>query len=161
MKYPIRLLTDQDQDLIQHMLYLAIHVEEGQPPPDKDITDLAQLAKYFKGFGNLTDYGYAATEPETGRVVGALWMRLLTHDQMGYGYIDDTIPELSMSVEPEYRGQGIGSALLDYALEDTFYRYNTISLSVHPDNPAVYLYERKGFRVCGQSGDSLIMRVDR
>ena len=43
-----------------------------------------------------------------GQIVGAVWVRIMND----YGHIDDTTPSLAMSVYQEYRGLGIGTALL-------------------------------------------------
>ncbi|MBN69397.1 GNAT family N-acetyltransferase [Gimesia chilikensis] len=48
-------------------------------------------------------------------------------------------------VHPDYRGKGIGSALMQQALQDT---QDVVLLTVNPENtPAVKLYESFGFNV--------------
>jgi len=75
----------------------------------------------------------------------------------GWGYISDTIPELSMAILPECRGMGIGTKLLEKIIEDNRQKYPQISLSVDPQNEAMKLYKRLGFRECGVSGTSITM----
>jgi ribosomal protein S18 acetylase RimI-like enzyme len=89
--------------------------------------------------------------------VGAAWLRLLTGDGRGYGHVDDSIPELSIAILPEYRGQGAGSALLDRLLSLARRRFPGVSLSVSPGNPARHLYERAGFKLVKESEDTVIM----
>ena len=61
----------------------------------------------------------------------------------GEYYID------SLAVWPEYRGKGIGRALLTKAIE-TGRHIGTVTLAVDPDNPtAERLYESLGFRYVG------------
>ena len=63
----------------------------------------------------------------------------------GFGYIRHDIPELSIGVAPDYRGQGIGTRLLPQLLADAKEHFSAVSLSVRGDNPAVHLYSRVGF----------------
>ena len=87
-------------------------------------------------------------------------MRIFTSADPGYGYIDDDTPELSIAMLPEYRGQGIGTQLLTRLLSQVKSLYSTVSLSVSSDNPAWHLYDRLGFEIVSQSGNSLIMKKD-
>jgi ribosomal protein S18 acetylase RimI-like enzyme len=61
------------------------------------------------------------------------------------GYVKDEIPELAISVLPDYRGQGIGAKLLTQILDAAKIKYPAISLSVRANNPVIRLYERTGF----------------
>jgi len=45
------------------------------------------------------------------------WTRIIPAD----GHIDDEAPELATSVLPEYRGQGVGTLLMNYLFEAIFY----------------------------------------
>jgi GNAT superfamily N-acetyltransferase len=93
--------------------------------------------------------------------VGAAWYRLFTRDEPGYGFVDEQTPEISIAVVPNKRGGGHGSqlleALIQRARDDG---YKALSLSVEPDNPALKLYERLGFRKVGETGGSWTMKVD-
>jgi ribosomal protein S18 acetylase RimI-like enzyme len=90
--------------------------------------------------------------------VGAAWYRLFAASEAGYGFVDEETPELSIAVVPGRRGRGYGdellTALLERARKSGFER---VSLSVEPDNPALKLYERHGFRQVGEKGGSLTM----
>ena len=54
-------------------------------------------------------------------------------------------------VKPDYRSQGIGSAMMSKVEEDLFVRgYKIVSLNVAQDNPAALrLYRRLGYRIMG------------
>lgn len=59
---------------------------------------------------------------------------------------------LGMAVREEYRGRGVGSALLDAIIDlaDNWYNIVRLELQVYTDNePAVRLYERRGFAIEG------------
>jgi GNAT superfamily N-acetyltransferase len=83
--------------------------------------------------------------PKFPRSIGAAWLRLWLNDDKGFGYIDDSIPELAIAVLPEYRGKGIGTELLMNILASAQSIYPAISLSVRANNPVVNLYQRLGF----------------
>ena len=90
--------------------------------------------------------------------VGAAWFRLYSEAEPGFGFVDAETPELTIGVVPSRRGKGIGSglldALLDRARKDGF---RQISLSVEKTNPAVNLYESRGFRAVSGDGDVLMV----
>jgi ribosomal protein S18 acetylase RimI-like enzyme len=157
MDYIIRRLIPEDEPFLWEMLYQAIYVPEGEPAPPREIVRLPELARYVPGWGDASDCGFLASDAETRQAVGAAWLRLLTGTNRGFGYVDDTTPELSIAVLPEYRGRGIGTQLLVHLLESDC-GHSTISLSVSPGNPAIRLYERFGFEVVGKNDASLTMR---
>jgi ribosomal protein S18 acetylase RimI-like enzyme len=74
--------------------------------------------------------------------IGGAWLRRFPAASPGYGFVDASIPELSIAVLPEYRGRGIGSRLMAELLREAA----AVSLSCDPQNPAWNLYLRFGFR---------------
>src|SRR5262249_2706181 len=136
MKCIIRPLTSEDEPFLWEMLYLAIHVPEGQSPPALGVDQVPELARYVQGWGRASDRGFLASDANTGQPVGAAWLRLLVGKDKGYGYLDDDTPELSVAVLPEYRGQGIGTQLLHHIFV-AVRGHSSISLSVSQDNPAL------------------------
>jgi ribosomal protein S18 acetylase RimI-like enzyme len=65
------------------------------------------------------------------------------------------LPELCIGVAPRWRGVGVGGLLLDALFADLSTHVERMCANVHVRNPAMRLYERKGFRVVGQgSGPS-------
>lgn len=105
-----------------------------------------QTARYVEDWGRAGDTGRIAESPE-GTALGAAWYRQYSAAQPGYGFVSETVPEVSMAVDEQARGAGVGTALLT-ALVDEARRqgHPALSLSVLHDNPAVRLYERLG---CG------------
>ena len=70
-------------------------------------------------------------------------------------YVDRTADEIlviDISLLPEFRNQGIGSALLQGVLGEAAEANRAVRLSVMNGNPAQRLYQRLGFVQIGESG---------
>jgi GNAT superfamily N-acetyltransferase len=117
------------------------------------------LYRYVKGWGRPGDTALVAIEEF--RPVGAAWYRLFTRDNPGFGFVDESTPELAIAVVPNRRGKGTGSELLRALLDDARGRgFDAISLSVEKDSPAVELYRRYGFEQVAENGDAITMCAD-
>ena len=118
------------------------------------------VGRYVDGWGRPGDTAVVA-EDAASRPIGAAWYRLFDPALPGYGFLDASIPELTIGVLGEHRGRGIGRALLNALLANARAAgFPALSLSVERTNPAAALYERVGFRKVGESGGSWTMRVD-
>jgi GNAT superfamily N-acetyltransferase len=157
----IRPLSKGDEPFLWEMLYQAIYIEEGSMPPTRDILKQPEIARYVASWARDGDYGLLAIDVATARPIGAVWLRLFTANDAGYGYVADDVPELSMAVLVDYRGHGVGMTLLTQLLEQTKTTYPSICLSVSRHNPALHLYQRFGFEIVGVSGKSLTMQLSR
>jgi GNAT superfamily N-acetyltransferase len=160
MSWHVRPIGQGDAHTLEEMLYQAIHVPPGEDAPPRDVIKLPELARYIQGWGRDGDLGLLAIEDESGRPIGAAWLRLLRGDERGYGHVDDATPELSIAIVPEQRGHGIGTRLLGALIARARGRYTAISLSAGATNPAIRLYQRFGFAVVRAEGASLVMRLD-
>ena len=129
--------------LLSNFLYEAIFVPSGMQPPSRDILADPQLQVYVQDFGKQTgDFGLFA-EVE-GVIAGAVWARIMED----YGYIDNETPSLAIALYKEYRGKGVGTALLQAMLKLLQeHGYEQVSLAVQKENYAVKLYTACGFRV--------------
>jgi GNAT superfamily N-acetyltransferase len=150
-----RALEVGDAGLLWEYTYLAVHVPPGKPPYPRDILELPAIRRYAEAWGREGDMGWVACDGE--RVVGAAWIRLLVGENKGFGYVDEESPELAMSLMKEYRGQGIGTGLLERLLESAATFYPGVCLSVDDDNPAKRLYLRAGFMPVELVGSSVTM----
>jgi len=163
LEIDIREALPSDRDFLFEMLYQSIFVAPGADPPGREVLHLPKIRRYVEDWGREGDYALVA-EKDSGdgedRRVGALSLRFFPANFPGYGFIDETIPEIGIAVVPVHRGKGVGSALLTALLDRSDSRYPAISLSVDPENPAVNLYRRFGFVECGRSGASIVMRYD-
>jgi ribosomal-protein-alanine N-acetyltransferase len=158
----LRPAMDSDVPFLWDMLYLSIYVPPGQEPPLRDILSHPRLSHYLTKWGRPGDRAIIALDGNT--PIGAVWMRLFDQSDPGYGFVDSEIPELGIAIVPEYRGRGIGTALLQEIFhEATKMGYQAVSLSVDPNNPALRLYERLGFVKVGVCGTSwtMVKRLSR
>lgn len=151
MDFTIRHMKLDERPLLEDFLYEAIYVPEGfkGEVPRSIIHDDPKCRAAFEGFGDLPD-DRALVAEVAGRVVGACWVR--TTDE--YGHVDDVTPSFSISLLKQYRGQGIGGAMMRRMLDELRDAgYERASLSVQKENPATRLYERLGFRIVGDGED--------
>jgi ribosomal protein S18 acetylase RimI-like enzyme len=134
----IRALRSSDEAILNKILYQSIFVPEGSEPPNRDVVKTPELRKYTQSFGRTGDVGYVAFD--NSELAGAAWLRLHPGENKGYGYVNDETPELTVAVMQEYRGRGLGTALLKRLFEEARARYQAISLSVWRENPASHLF---------------------
>ena len=147
-----RPIRQEEHPLLEEYLYEAIFVPPGSEPPPRSITAAPELRVYVEQFGRRHDHALVA-ESE-GKIVGAAWARIM----QDYGHVDDTTPSLALAVHAAYRGQGIGTALLQELLRTlTEAGYAQASLSVQKANPAIRLYRRMGFTTCRENAEDLVM----
>ena len=103
----------------------------------------------FEGFGTREDdIALAATIND--KLIGACWVRTTNE----YGHIDEETPSFSIALYKAYRGNGIGTALMQTMLDELRDKgFRQVSLSVQKENPAVRFYERLGFEIIGDGAD--------
>ena len=153
MKTTIRPMAEAETGLLEDFLYESIFVPEGGTPPDRAILRLPELRVYVRGFGRGRADRAMVAEVD-GRVVGAAWARIMDD----YGHVDDDTPSLAIALYAPYRGQGIGSALLERLLEALAEAgYRRASLSVQKANAALRLYQRLGFETVVEKDNEAIM----
>ena len=135
MKVNIRELKNDEISHLDNFLYDAIFIPQGQKKPDKEIIKLPELSGYIKDFGKETDQCLVAEL--NGELIGAIWTRIFSEDEKGFGFIDSKTPELSMSVVENYRKKGIGTKMLKALFDKlTLQDYDQVSLSVDKSNYA-------------------------
>jgi ribosomal protein S18 acetylase RimI-like enzyme len=64
---------------------------------------------------------------------------------------------VDIALAPEYRGRGIGAALLRSLITEAEASDRKVSIHVERHNPARRLYERLGFRPAGEHGVYVLM----
>ena len=131
----------------QAVLWELLHVALWDPPPaglrPREVLDHPGVRIYAEGWGRPGDVGVIGEVD--GEIAGACWMRLI-RGGVGLGYVDDETPQLGIALFPKFQRQGHGERLMRAALAAArLHGYRRVSLTVHPQNPAIRLYEKCGF----------------
>lgn len=156
LKINIRELERKEIIHLDNFLYEAIFIPEGHEKPDKEIIKIPELFCYIKDFGRDSDLCLVAESQ--GNLIGAIWTRIFTETEKGFGYVDSKTPELSMSILKNYRRQGIGTNLLSAMIEKLSQcDYEQVSLSVDRQNYAFNFYLKFGFEIFRYDEKSAIM----
>ena len=152
----IRELKTDEAGILKDFLYEAIFIPEGVEPPERSIVELPELRMYYEDFGSgRADVCLVAENG--GRVVGAAWTRIMND----YGHVDDETPSFAISLYREYRGQGIGTRLMQGMLGLLKSKgFRRASLAVQKANYAVRMYEKVGFRTVDENAEEYIMVCD-
>lgn len=154
MDYTIRELKKQDYPLLEHFLYEAIFLPTGVEPPPKSIIQSPELQVYIAHFGESKDDNGLVAEADN-KIVGAVWTRIMND----YGHIDNGTPSLAISLYKEYRGLGIGTAMMKEMLALLKTKgYKRVSLSVQKANYAAKWYQKIGFEIIEENEEEFIMR---
>lgn len=153
MDYCIREIRKQEYPLLDDFLYEAIFIPTGVEPPPRSIIEVPELQVYVERFGEYPDDRGLVAEVD-GKIVGAVWVRVMND----YGHIDNETPSLAISLYRQYRGLGIGTAMLKAIL--ALLRdegYHRVSLSVQKANAAARLYLRLGFEIVREHEEEYLM----
>ena len=147
MGWTIRRAQDSDVGFLREMLLEAATWRPGNRATEKiDVLADPHVTRYLAEWGRPGDTALLALD-EQGEPAGAAWFRFFSKDEPAYGFIDETIPELSIAVRADIRGRGIATGLLKALVRAAREQgVRALSLSVEEDNPALRLYERIAFR---------------
>ena len=149
-----RPLGSADQERLWHWLHIALWDPPPAPPRPREVLDSPGVRIYAEGWGRAGDVGVVAQVE--GLDAGACWMRLVP--DAGLAYVDGRTPQLGIALEPPYQRRGYGEPLMRAALDAArAHGFPQVSLTVHPQNPAIALYERCGFRKAGLRGTYHLM----
>ena len=149
----IREMQRTEYPLLENFLYEAIFIPNGVEPPPKSIIYRPELQVYISEFGT-SKHDIAFVADIDGKIVGAVWVRIMND----YGHIDDNTPSFAISVYKEYRGKGIGTALMKKILATLKERgYKQASLSVQKENFAAKMYQKLGFQIIGVNEEEFLM----
>ena len=155
MDYQIREIRQEEYPILDEFLYEAIFIPDGVEAPLKSIIRQPELQVYVSDFGKKDDCCLVAEV--NGIIVGAVWTRIMND----YGHVDDTTPSFAISLYKDFRGQGIGTVLMEEMIALLRERgYQTASLSVQKENYAYRLYLKVGFIVVEENEEEYIMVCD-
>ena len=140
-----RPLVPEDQDRLWDWLHVALW----DPPPaglrPREILQAPPVRIYAEDWGRAGDVGVVGQLDGESEPIGACWMRCLPLGT-GLASIDAETPQLGISLLPAFQHKGYGQVLMMAALNAARdHGYRQVSLTVHPQNPAIRMYERCGF----------------
>lgn len=153
MEYTIREIKETEYPLLKDFLYESIFIPAGESPLPRSVVEAPELQVYTSGFGTK-EHDKALVAEADGKVVGAVWVRIMND----YGHIDDRTPSFALSLYREYRGLGIGTALMKQMLALLKgCGYEQTSLSVQKANYAFKMYRKLGFEIVEEKEEEYIM----
>ena len=153
MDYVIREIKESEYSLLDDFIYEAIFIPDGVDAPEKSIINNPDLQVYIAGFGTQKD-DYCVVAETNNKVVGAAWVRIMND----YGHIDNETPSLAVSLYKQYRGLGIGTALMKKLLISLKEKgYDRTSLAVQKANYAVKMYQKVGYEIIDENEQEYIM----
>lgn len=153
----IREIQTSEIYLLEEMLYQAIYQPDENNLIPRSVIEVPEVDAYIKDFGKRAD-DYCLVADLDSKIIGAVWVRIISGGIKGFGYIDDQTPEFAISLFKEYRGLRIGTRLMiemiDYLRKSG---YKQASLSVQKENYAVKLYLKMGFKIVRENDEDYLM----
>ena len=153
----IREIEKDEIDKLEDMLYEAVYQPDKNNLIPRDVIKVPKIYAYIDKFGTLND-DYRLVADLNGRIIGAVWVRIITGKIKGYGNVDKKTPEFAISLFKEYRNKGLGTTLMNKMINYLQKkRYEQTSLSVQKENYAVRLYKKLGFEIVDENNEYYIM----
>ena len=153
----IRKIFPKELGILENLLYEAVFLPEGMEPFPWDIIKIPEINAYIADFGSRKDDHCLVAELNE-KIIGAVWVRILSGEIKGYGFVDDETPEFAISLFEEYRNCGIGTLLMRKMIEHLKEcGYTQISLSVQKENYAAEMYRKLGFEIIGENAEDYLM----
>ena len=142
MELKLRERRETDQAFMEEILYEANCEYKGERP-DSSISKDPKLVRTIN-LGQEKESCVIAEDGE-GKAIGACWLNWFSKENPRYGFIHEEVPELHISILPDYRGLGIGTILINSVIEKMPEGSFGISLRIDRRNPAIRLVQRLGF----------------
>ena len=151
----IREIEKSEYSQVKDFTYHSLYVPPGEEPFTREVLDMPHVKVYFDEFGVATgDIGVVVEND--GKIIALAWTRIMPLTDNANA--DKEAPVLGIAVLENYRGQGIGTLLMEKLFELLRQKgYKKTSLSVHVDNPAFNLYKRLGYKITGQQYKEIYM----
>ena len=156
--FSVRPLTRDDQAFLWEALHVALWTPDPPFRQPKEWLTWPHVARCVEDWGRTGDLGMIAMHRET--PVGAAWLRLPHAHEQELAYVDEQTPIMGIGVLEPFQRSGVGSRLLAALIAAARTRYDAISLSHHPQNPAARLYAKFGFTEVDQRRTFKILRLD-
>lgn len=153
-----RHLVAADEPLLAHAMLGNLNWS-GLRFTERDVQSRSEFRHYTQLALDRGDFGFVAERAE--QEVGVGWAQFLPAHDPGFGFLDESTPEISLWVRAGSRGQGVGRMLLRQLQQEASRRgIARLSLSVEADNYARQLYASQGFTdVVGREADGVMLWV--
>jgi ribosomal protein S18 acetylase RimI-like enzyme len=141
----IRPLAAADQAMLWEWLHVSLWDPPPAPPRPREVLLAPGVRIYAENWGRIGDLGVVGEIDGEPAPIGACWMRVMPPG-VGLAYVDPETPQLGIALFSRFRGQGHGRRLMQAALDAARDAGRAqVALTVHPENPAIALYESCGF----------------
>ncbi len=127
---------------------------------ERDVNSRPDFRRYTRLVFERGDFGFVGARAD--ERIGAAWAQFLPADDRGYGFLDESTPEVGLWVRDDWRGRGVGRLLLRQLQQEARDRgIARLSLSVEAGNHhARHLYASEKFtQVMGREGDGVMVWV--
>jgi GNAT superfamily N-acetyltransferase len=155
--FAIRPATAGDSRFLADMLVEAANWNVVTARPRVSVLEDPRVLRYISGWPRPGDFGVIAVDSNR-TPIGASWARLFPSNAPGSGFVAPGVPELTLGVNPLWRAQGVGRALIRrlsrLAVEAGHAR---VSLAVERANYAQRLYVSEGFVTVSSTERSDVM----
>ena len=153
MDYKIRPIHTDEIYLLNDFIYEAIFQRDENNLLPRDVIFKPDIWIYVEDFGKKPDDLCLVAECD-GKICGAVWTRIIN----AFGHVDNDTPEFAISLYKEYRGHGIGTAMMREILILLKEKgYKQTSLAVQKDNYAVRMYKEVGFETAAELEEEYLM----
>jgi ribosomal protein S18 acetylase RimI-like enzyme len=153
----IRRIKTDELHFLEGMLYEAIYQPESETLLPREIIKTPEIDVFINNFGKQQD-DHCLVADLNGKIIGAVWVRILSGKIKGYGNIDNETPEFAISLFQEYRNKGYGTQMMKKMIEYLIEKgYKQTSLSVDKNNYAVRMYQKLGFETIQENEHDYIM----
>ncbi|WP_158864821.1 GNAT family N-acetyltransferase [Leifsonia sp. AG29] len=159
--FRIRPAVGEDARVLSDMLVEAANWDPVRARPRVAVLEDPSVLRYVSGWMRPGDFGCVA-EDAHGVPIGAAWARLFPANAPGSGFVAVGVPELTLGVNPQWRAQGVGRALLQaLAAHAPAHGAARLSLSVNHGNFAQRLYVSEGYVTVASRGtaDTMVRSV--
>lgn len=156
MNFTIRKMKQSEYGMLRDLTYEAIFQRDENHFISRDVLEQPDIKVFYEAFGKYDDLCLVAEVDK--KIVGAVWTRILLGEIKGFGNMDSDTPEFAIALYKEFRGKGIGTALMQRMINCLKENgYKRASLAVQKDNYAVKLYEGVGFSIVKESKEEYVM----
>ncbi len=140
MNTQLYFLRSSEQKIVLDMLPYVLELESST----KTLQEYPELSIYYEYYG-LTPKDLGLYALHNNQISGAIWSRKFTPEHKANGFVDADTPIIQMAVLPQFRSQGIGSAMMEQFLLEAATQYEQLSLSILQDSQYIGFFEKFGF----------------